>query len=103
MKKILLSAIVGLLVLSFPAWAFLYEIKILTGQEIEALSNQELSDIYTEAKIEEKTSAEFHVSAGFSSAKEYNKRKDLLRFIIHLRREMQKRNVEIEPIDEWMK
>ena len=64
---------------------FLYDIKILTPQEIKLLSNDDLTEVYIEARIEEKASAEFHVGAGFSSAKDYGRRKGLLRYIFDLK------------------
>jgi hypothetical protein len=91
------------LLLASSSQAFLYNIKLLTKAEIKQLSDEELAAAYTEAKIEEKASAEFHVGAGFSNAKEYDKRKDLLRYIVYLRQEMKARGVEAEPVDEWLK
>jgi len=82
--------------------AFLYEITLLTQEQIKELTNEELFDVYVEAKIEELASHEFHQGAGFSNAKEYNKRKDLLRYIIDLRREMSERELEVFPIEEWL-
>ena len=76
---------------------------MLTAEEILALQDLQLMDAYREAKIEEKASSEFHVSAGFSSAKEYNQRKELLRYIIFLRKEMKKRDLEPEPLEDWLK
>ena len=91
------------LLLSVRADAFLYEIQILSIEQIKELSDEEMIDAYTEAKIEEKASSEFHVGAGFSSAKDYTKYKDLLRYIIYLRREMNLRGLEIEPIEQWLR
>ncbi|MGE0268031.1 MAG: hypothetical protein AB7S78_06215 [Candidatus Omnitrophota bacterium] len=102
MKKliVLLSAF---LLFASSAQAFLYSIKILTKAEIKQLTDEDLASIYLEAKIEEKASAEFHEGAGFSNAKEYDKRKELLRFIVYLRQEMSARGIEPDPVDLWLK
>ncbi len=102
MKKIITVLFVFLLVAS-QAFAFLYTIKILTKEELKELKKEDLAEVYLEAKIEEKASGEFHIGAGFSSSKDYGKRKDLLRFIVNLRREMAVRDIEPEPIEEWLK
>ena len=67
------------------------------------MTDEELTATLIEAKVEEKASQEFHQGAGFSSAKEYYKRKDLLRFIIYLRQEMKTREMEADPLDSWLK
>ena len=100
--KTFLTALVAILLIVSPAQAFLYDLEILTTDQIKALSDEKLVDTYTEAKIEDKASGEFIKAAGFSSAKEYDKRKQLLRFIIDLRREMIKRSIEPEPIEDWL-
>jgi len=86
-----------------PAFAFLYEIPILSKEEISKLSDKEIIDVYMEVKIEEIASSEFHKGAGFSNAKEYNKRKALLRFIIDLRMEMDSRELGVPPIGDWLR
>lgn len=101
MKKLLIAIIVVLMAATSSS-AFLYEIEILTQEQIKKLSDTELVEVYTEAKIEEYASSEFHQGAGFSSGKEYEKRKDLLRYIIFLRREMALRELESDPIQEWL-
>jgi hypothetical protein len=90
--------------LAMPSYAFLYEITILSSEEIAKLSNDDLKEVYIEARIEKKASGEFHAGAGFSSKKPYEKRKDLLRYIFDLKQEMGKREeVETEKIDEYLK
>ncbi|MCA9393739.1 MAG: hypothetical protein KC900_06010 [Candidatus Omnitrophica bacterium] len=86
-----------------PCEAFLYNLRMLSEVEVSALSDEDLKSTFLEAKIEEKASAEFHRGAGFSNAKEYEKRKQLLRFIIYLHREMDKRGITPDPIDSWLK
>ncbi len=103
MKKIFILFMFLMALAASPAMAFLYEIDILSPDQVTQLSDQKLAEAYTEAKIEEKTSAEFVQAAGFSSAKDYDKRKDLLRYIIYLRREMAKRNIVPDPIEDWLK
>ncbi len=102
MRKLIIFTVL-LMLLSTSAHAFLYEIKLLTPQEIGELSDEELVSVYMEAKIEQTTSAEFHEGAGFSSAQEYYKRKDLLRFIIYLHQEMLERGIQADPIDVWLR
>ncbi len=102
MKNIIL-AVFMVFIISTGVDAFLYEIEMKTVEEIQQLTEKDLAEVYTEAKIEERASSEFHQSAGFSSTKEYELRKKLLRYIVDLRREMARREVEVEPIDEWLK
>ena len=103
MRRILIVTLILAVLVIKPARAFLYEIEMLSPEQISVLTDQKLIESYTEAKIEEKTSAEFVLAAGFSSAKDYEKRKSLLRYIIYLHREMNKRNIEPDPIEEWLK
>jgi len=101
MKKIILF--LGLFVLiCTQAWAFLYVVNILTKEEIKKLSKEEMVDVYIEIVIERKASENFHGKAGFTP-KEYNKYKDLLRFIVKLRQEMQNREMEVPPVEEWVR
>ena len=95
--------ILGLL-LAFQtvSWAFLYEVKILNKEEIQALSDIELVNALIETKIEIDASRTFHGKAGFSP-KEYAKYKELLGYIIKLRLEMQLRELEAPPIDDWLR
>lgn len=103
MRKIIIFLSIFVM-LSTQASAFLYELKILSAEEITQLSDEQLMDVYVEAKIEERASGEFHYGAGFNSAKEYNKRKELLRYIFELRREMGKRRkIKTDSIDSYLK
>lgn len=101
--KRLFSLVLVCLLVTVPAMAFLYSIDVLSPAEISKLSNKELSEIYQEAKLEQLASSEFHEAAGFSNAKDYKRRKDMLRYIVHLRKEMAKRELQPDPIDEWLK
>ena len=103
MKKIIILLSI-FVVFSTQAMAFLYEIQVFTKEEIAKLSDKDLVETYIDAKIEEKASKEFHRAAGFSSAKDYNKRKDLLRFLFELRLEMSKRGqIEAGSLDELLR
>lgn len=82
--------------------AFLYQVPILTKEEIKKVSDQQLMDSYIEAVIERSASETFHGKAGFTP-KEYNNFKDLLGFIVRLRQEMLKREMETPPVDEWLR
>ncbi|MCA9401712.1 MAG: hypothetical protein KC713_08800 [Candidatus Omnitrophica bacterium] len=100
MKKLALL-LCFMFLLSTSAHAFLYEdIKILTQEEVKKLSDKDLENAYLEARIEEKASSEFHRGAGFSNVKEYRKRKELLRYIYYLKKELSEREkLDLEEID----
>jgi len=101
MKRFLLAFIIIFICVS-PGFAFLYQLELLTSEEIKELTDVQLWEVYVEAKVEEKASGEFHRGAGFSNAKEYEKRKELLRYIIYLRKEFNERDIEVDPIEEWL-
>jgi len=103
MKKLIVSALlITGLALAVPAAAFLYEIPTLTKEDIKKLTDAELVTKYIEVKIELDASRTFHGQAGFTP-KEYNRHKDLLNLIVVLRLEMQLREMEVPPIDEWLR
>ena len=85
-----------------PANAFLYEVGILTTEEIEDLKDDKLLEVYTEAMIERKASETFHGRAGFAP-KEYAAYKQLLGLISRIRQEMSTRELDVPPIDEWIR
>ena len=101
MQKISMILFV-ILLCAGTASAFLYEIQMHSMLEITEMTNDQLLENYLEAKIEERASAEFHEGAGFSNAKEYQLRKDLLRYIIYLRKEMLTRELEPDPVEDWL-
>jgi len=62
-KKLLICTLFVLICSS--ATAFLYDdVEILSQEQIKQLSNDDLMERYIQAKIEEKTSQEFHIRAG---------------------------------------
>lgn len=92
-----------LMLVSTPVFAFLYEIPVLEREQIQKLSDKDLEEAYIDARIEQKTSQEFHNAAGFNSAKDYNKRKALLRYIFELRREIGHREgFKDENLDDYL-
>ena len=100
----LLASILAILLVVQPVFAFLYEIPVLSREEIQKLSTEDLTEKYIEAKIEERASHEFHIGAGYNSAKEYKNRKKLLRFIFELRRELARREAaDANALDEFLK
>lgn len=102
MKKFIIFTLIGLLAAA-PAFAFLYEVDILTKQEISRLTDKQLEEKYIEARIEERASQEFHISAGFSSGKDYAKRKNLMRYIFDLRREIAEREqIDADNLDQYL-
>ena len=84
------------------AFAFLYEVKILTKAELQKLTNDQLMESFKGAVIERKASESFHGKAGFTP-KEYDSFKTLLGFIIDLREEMVRRELEPPPIEDWLR
>ncbi|MDP8212993.1 MAG: hypothetical protein P9X22_06880 [Candidatus Zapsychrus exili] len=101
MKKVIIFLTIFLLFCG-PALAFIYEISIPTQEEIKRLKDDEIIEIYIDVMIERKASEAFHGKAGFTP-KEYTKFKELLGFIVRLRQEMSKRELEAPPIDEWLR
>jgi hypothetical protein len=87
-----------------PALAILNEnLKILTREEIQKLSDETLMETYIEARIEEKASSEFHHSAGFGTTKDYDQYKELLRYLFELRREMgMRKEINADSVDKYM-
>ena len=82
--------------------SFLYEVKILTKQELKKLSNDDLIELYTSTLIEREASETFHGKAGFTP-KEYAQFKELLGLIVRIRQEMLSRKMETPPVDEWLR
>ena len=101
MKRIICSLIVCLL-LATSAHAFLYEVKILTDDEIHQMLKEELMQVYIDAMIERRASETFHGRAGFSP-KEYESFKELLSLIVRLRQEMSHRGMDVPPVEEWLR
>lgn len=105
MKRTLAAAFSFVLLLSSVSFAFLYDdVKFLTKAEIQKLTNEQLYEMYIQTKVVEKSSQEFHISAGFSNAKEYKERQKLIRLLFDLRMEMSNRP-ELDPqkIDDNLK
>lgn len=103
MKKIIMF-VLAVLLLTNPVFAFLYEIKMLNREEIHQLSDAQLEEAYISARIEAKASEEFHQGAGFSSSKDYDSRKALMRYIFELRREISKREgMKMDELDQNLK
>ena len=101
MKKIFLLWFI-LLTFATQATAFLYEVKILSKSDIQKLTNEALLDNFKAAVIERKADETFHGKAGFTP-KEYENYKALLGFIIDIREEMVKRELEPPPIVDWLR
>lgn len=100
MGKKIIALVVLCLLVTVSASAFLYDIKMLTKEEIQKAKDEELIELYINARIEEKASGEFHRAAGFSSVKDYTNRKLLLRYLFELRREMGRREqLQVDDLD----
>lgn len=101
MKKILLLTIM-MAILAYPAFGFMYEVKILDKEAIAGLNNDQIVDTYTDVIVEVEASKVFHERAGFTP-KEYEKYKQLLRFVINIRQEMSRREITPPPLTDWLK
>lgn len=86
------------LLVNSTCFAFLYEVKVLDKNSIAKLSDEEIIDAYINVLIELKASATFHETSGFTP-EDYKKHKDLLRYYIYLKMEIEKRKLEIPNID----
>jgi len=85
--------------LSSLSLAFLYEIKVLNKEEIRKLKDDALVDAYIDCLVELEASKSFHQTAGFTP-KEYSKHKELLKYKIFLKTEIQKRKLELPSLGE---
>ncbi len=101
MKKLICTLLLSCWLAS-SASAFLYEVNILSKEEIHALKDDQLIDLFISAKIEVEASKSFHGKAGFNP-KEYEKFKALLGLIVRLHQEMKTRELEVPPMDEWLR
>lgn len=101
MKKIF-SVLIILCLLATPIFAAIYEVKILTDEEIRKLSDEAIVNVYTEAMIEREATKTFYAKAGFTP-KEYDSYRNLLGFVVRLRKEMDSREIEPPPVEEWLK
>lgn len=87
-----------ILFVAIPAKAFLYEVEVLSQEEVIKLSNAELLDLYTQASIERRASEAFHHGAGFQP-RDYRQYRELLGFIVRLRQEIDYRHLETTAVD----
>lgn len=101
MRKIFITVAL-MAIMSTHALAFLPEIENVTKEEIKKYSDEELVTAYVDAVIERRAREAFHGKAGFAP-KEYQSFKDLLLLIVHLRQEIQRRGIEVPPINDWLK
>lgn len=87
------------LLLSAPvkSWAFLYEVQVMTQEELKGLKDDQLVNAYIDAMIELDAATLFHKAAGFNP-KEYDKYKKLLRYTVDLSLEIQKRQLELPDL-----
>lgn len=81
--------------LAGSGWAFLFEVPILSKEQIAKLSDRELEDKYLDALVELEAVETFYCNSGFTP-KEYAKLTALLKYRVLLLREMNLR--EIEPL-----
>ncbi|OGX07369.1 MAG: hypothetical protein A2Z88_03790 [Omnitrophica WOR_2 bacterium GWA2_47_8] len=99
-KSIILA--VFLFCLVSAAHAFLFEVPILTNDEIVKLSDEKLRDTYIDVIVEVEALKSFYAKGGLVP-KEYKQFKDILKYRIYLFEEMKKRKLEVpgsEPVPE---
>jgi len=101
LKNILTIAMLFLFITS-TVFSFDYVVKVLTKGEIKQLKNEELIDLYKKVTIERHAQENFFGKAGYS-AKDYQNYKDLLEFIVNIREEMSKREIEPPPVSDWLR
>lgn len=101
MKKII-ALLIMMVFLTTHAFAFLYEVKVYTKEEMQRLTTDQLIDVFKDAVIERKASETFHGKAGFTP-KEYESYKKLLGLIVALREEMKVRELEPPPVEDWLR
>ena len=73
--------------------AFLYQLKILDDAAISKLSDDELIQTYIDMLVELEATKLFHIRAGFSASKDFEQYKELLRYRISLRLEIEARKL----------
>ena len=92
MKRIILL-LVFVAVMSTNAWSYLSELKVLSRQEIEKLTDAVLLDTYIDLLVELQAADKLHAISGFAP-KEYENYKGLLRFKILLLEAFDKRKLQ---------
>lgn len=97
-----LSIILLVAIISFSSFGFVYDMKMLTKEEIKKLKDEELPEVFTDVIIEKISAEAFHSKAGFAP-KEFEDYRDLLRFIVELRKEFEFRKIDVPPVESWLK
>lgn len=92
--KVLVGAVCMVFVMVTTSHAFLYDVKVLTKDEIAKLSDEALIDKYIDVLVEMEASKTFHQNSGFSM-EGYQLFKNLIRFKIWLSLEVDKRGLEL--------
>ncbi len=100
MRKVSMFLVIFLLV-SAPVFALLNDFVFISKDDIKALADDKILDVYIQAKVEASASKTFYGKAGFTP-KEYDKYKALLILVINLRQEMALRQLKVPPIDDWL-
>jgi len=79
--------------MAHQGFAFLYQIQVLDKTAIRRLSDEKLMDAYVDVLVEVEASTAFHQTSGFKPS-DYRKFKDLIRYRILLKQEIEKRKLE---------
>jgi len=88
----------SLLMVASTSFAYLSDIKIIPTKDIEKLTDDGLGGVYFDVLIELTAITANHQGSGFSP-NEYKQFKELLRYQYNLKRELQKRQLEIPKIE----
>lgn len=90
--------LLSFLLLASTSFAYLSDIKVLTPKEIEKLTDDALSTAYFDVLVEQYAVKVHHQGQGFSP-NEMKQFKELLRYQFDLRKELQKRQLDIPRLD----
>lgn len=90
--------LLGFLIWTTASFAYLSDIKVIPAKEIEKLTDDSLSSVYFDVLIELHAINVNHQGSGFSP-NEYKQFKELLRYQYALRKELQKRQLDIPKLE----
>ena len=94
MQKKIATIFLILLLAAQTSFAFLFEVTVLTKDQIASLSNEALLSTYIDVVAEQEAVQSFHQTSGFNP-REYREYKNLVKFRINLIDEINKRDLEI--------
>ena len=80
------------------SWAYLPEITTHSKEEIVKFSDEDLKKAYIDVLVELEANRSFHETSGYAP-REYQLLKDILRYKIYLRDELEKRSLKVPRLD----